>query len=420
MRRLPLADQLPYRFRPPRLSPFWVWATRPFRRRMLRNDHRVMEMEVSGSEHLSSLLGKGDGILIAPNHCDHADALVLLDLSDQIGKAFCYMAAYQIFEGTAGLRHWLFPRIGAFPVDREGSDRQALKTGIEILSAGQHPLVVFPEGEIYYMGDRLTPLREGAPYLTVKAAEKLKDAGRRMWIVPTAMKYRFLPGVDPSRELSDLMSELEAHYTWWPHDDCSMVTRVYHYAEGTLALMELEYLGGSRTGSFKERLAALREHILDAMEDRLIGKRRTDAVPVRVKELRRCCLDRLAQPDVSPASATQLRRDLHDLFRVVQLFSYPGDYVRENPTLERVAEILTKLEEDASGGHHDSRPRGDRRVIVKLGAPIDVTERLASGAKSRTLLPALTTELETRMQQLLDEIGPGRPLTEVVIGSAAR
>ena len=44
-----------------------------------------------------------------------------------------------------------------------------------------------------------------------------------------------------------------------------------------------------------------------------------------------------------------MRQDLNDLFLVIQLFSYPGDYVRECPTVERLAEILTKFEQDALG-----------------------------------------------------------------------
>jgi hypothetical protein len=411
MRRLPLADQLPYQFQPPRLSPFWVWATGPSRRKMLRRDHKVMEIDISGTENLASLVGKGDGILVTPNHSDPADALVMFHLGDRIAKPFCYMAAYQVFEGNAGFRRWLFPRIGAFPVDREGSDRQALKAGIDVLSAGENPLVVFPEGEIYYLADRLTPLREGAPYLAVKAAEKLSEKGRRMWIVPIGMKYRFLDGFDPTPGLSELMSSLEQRYTWFPHEECSLATRIYHFAEGTLALMELEYIGAPQTGPLKERLASLREHILDTLEDRHAGKRRSDPVPVRVKELRRSCIDRLAKPETTATEGAKLRRDLHDLFRVVQLFSYPGDYIQECPTVERVAEILTKLEEDAASGHRESPPRGPRRAALRIGEPIDVTEHLASGAKPRTVLPALTSELEHRIQGLLDQIGPGRPLS---------
>ena len=45
----------------------------------------------------------------------------------------------------------------------------------------------------------------------------------------------------------------------------------------------------------------------------------------------------------------EARRDLEDLFLVIQIFSYPGDYVRLNPTVERVAETLMKCEEDILG-----------------------------------------------------------------------
>jgi 1-acyl-sn-glycerol-3-phosphate acyltransferase len=409
MRRLPLGDQLPYQFDPPRLSRFWVWATRPSRRTMLQRDHKVMELDISGIDHLLPLLERGDGVLIAPNHSDYADALVMFALGDRIHRPFCYMAAYQIFAGSAGLRHWLFPRIGAFPVDREGADLKAFKAGVDVLVRAENPLVIFPEGEIYCLADRLTPLREGAAAVAISAAKKKAEAGKTVWVVPTAIKYRFLDEHDPTPALSSLMSDLEARYTWWPRTEMPLVDRIYHYAEATLGLMEFNQLGTCRPGPLRERLAYLRDQILSEMEDRRAGKRRSDPVPVRVKEQRKLCLDLLAKPETSPEEAACLRRDLHNLFLVVQLFSYPGDYIRERPTLERVAEILTKLEEDALG-HQESTPRGPRRAVMRLGEPIDVGKYLASAGKPRTAIPALTGELEERIQQLLDQIGPGRPL----------
>ena len=130
MHRLPLADQLPYRFHPPRPSPFWVRATQGYRRRLLRGEHRVLAIDVVGLEHLAPLLERRDGVMLTPNHCDRADGLVMLDLADRVGRPFCSMAAYQIFEGNAGLRHRLFPRLGIFPVDREGADRSAFKAAV--------------------------------------------------------------------------------------------------------------------------------------------------------------------------------------------------------------------------------------------------------------------------------------------------
>ncbi len=62
-------------------------------------------------------------MLLTPNHCDHADCYVMFHMSKQIGTAFCYMAAFQI---VGGKNRWILPRIGVFPVDREGSDVRAL------------------------------------------------------------------------------------------------------------------------------------------------------------------------------------------------------------------------------------------------------------------------------------------------------
>jgi 1-acyl-sn-glycerol-3-phosphate acyltransferase len=419
MHRLPLADQLPYRFHPPRLSRFWVWATGPYRRRMLRRTHRVVEVDIAGTEHLAPMLGRGDGVLVAPNHSDNADALTLFELGDRLRRPFCFMAAYQIFAGGAGLRHWLFPRLGAFPVDREGADLKAFKAGVEVLTGGEHPLVIFPEGEVYHMADRLTPLREGAIAVAVTAAKRLADAGRTVWIVPAALKYRFLDAHDPRPALEALMGELEARFTWWPRTHRPLVDRIYDYAEAVLALKELEYLGAVRAGPLPERLSNLRAHILHRIEDHRLGRRRSDPVPVRVKELRRACLDALADPLTTPEAAHTLRRDLNDLFVAVQLFSYPGDYVRACPTQERVAESLMKLEEDVLGVGEPT-PRGPRRAILRLGPPIDVRERLAALGKPRVAIPALTAELEARMQGLLDQIGPGRRLEDRTAEDAER
>ncbi len=42
------------------------------------------------------------------------------------------------------------------------------------------------------------------------------------------------------------------------------------------------------------------------------------------------------------------------VFLIVQLYSYPGDYLLEHPSTERVAETLDKLEEDVLGAAYPS------------------------------------------------------------------
>ncbi|QDV32817.1 lysophospholipid acyltransferase family protein [Tautonia plasticadhaerens] len=406
MRRMPLADEFPYRFRSPSVHPLWVRAGAVAFRQMLRRGLRIEARDVEGLDRISPLIERGDGVLIAPNHCDDADAGIVFELGMALRRPFYFMAAYQIFKGKAA---FVLPRVGCFPVDREGADLRAFKTAVELLGGSPNPLVVFPEGEIYHMADRLTPIREGVAAIASSALRKRRAAGRTVWIVPVGLKYRFLDDHDPRPAMDAQMTTLEAHFRRQPRPGKPLVDRIYAFAEGAVALKEAEYLGSARSGPLPARLADLREHIVGGIEDRRLGRRKSDPMPVRVKELRRVCLDVLADPAADRGQVEQARHDLGDLFVVVQLFSYPGDYVRDCPTLERVAEVLMKLEQDTLGTPFP-RPRGPRRAVVRVGEPIDVGAFSPASERPRKAAAAVTVELESRLQGLLDAIGPGRPL----------
>src|SRR5438270_581972 len=141
MKRLPLSDELPYKFYPPRLRSFVLWFGRYYLQYMLKCQQRVEEIDIAGMENVAALLNKGDGVLLTPNHPDHADCCLMFELGNRLRQPFYYMAAYQIF---AGKNQWVLPRIGVFPVDREGSDITAFKTGVDVLARGKNPLVIFP------------------------------------------------------------------------------------------------------------------------------------------------------------------------------------------------------------------------------------------------------------------------------------
>ena len=336
-------------------------------------------------------------------------------LSRRAGVPFGYMAAYHILTGNAGLRKFILPRLGVFPVDREGADRSAFQAGLNVLTQGKNPLVVFPEGEIYFLGDRLTPLREGAAALGSRRPE-----GRRARADgldhPHGDPISFLENHDPLPELHRLMDTLEARFTCGTRaagrssNDCTVTPRECWRSRSS-SISTRRNRGPSRNG------LRLKFHILEEMEDRRLGRRSDEPVPFRVKELRRACLKALAVPDISREERRTLRRDLNSLFVAIQLFSYPGDYVRENPTLERLAEIMTKFEQDALGVTNPA-PRGPRRA-VSMGEPIDVRSYLGPGGRrSRNAAEPLTKTLELQIQGLMDTLGPGRPLPESALVSA--
>ena len=94
----------------------------------------------------------------------------------------------------------------------------------------------------------------------------------------------------------------------------------------------------------------------------------------------------------------QWNDDLDDLFLAVQLFSYPGDYVEENPTIERLAETMDKLEEDVLGVY-SATVRSAREATVTFGEPIAIDP----GKRSREAISDLTRTMEENVQQLVND-----------------
>ncbi|MHC4386949.1 MAG: glycerol acyltransferase, partial [Planctomycetota bacterium] len=179
--------------------------------------------------------------------------------------------------------------------------------------------------------------------------------------------------------------------------------RIYRFAQGILGVKELEYLDHVQDGTLPERVKGLAESVLNGIEQRYHVKK-DDALnhPGRVKLCRREVIKTLEAEDEQTRQKAML--DLDDLFMVIQLFSYPGDYVAAKPTIERMAETLDKFEEDIFRVR-TATVRGSRKVTVAFGEPIAVT--LASDKKQS--VHTLTEKLEIAVQGLLDSIQISSP-----------
>src|SRR5262249_2153643 len=139
----------------------------------LKRHYGIAEVQIDGLDALTRYPGPGDAVLIAPNHSHDSDPHVMLEVGKRVGRPLYFMAAWQIFRGHKGIDGWVLQRLGAFSVDREGCDRRAIKHAVELLTTGS-ALVVFPEGEIYHLNDRLTPLLEGVAFMALTAQRDLE------------------------------------------------------------------------------------------------------------------------------------------------------------------------------------------------------------------------------------------------------
>jgi 1-acyl-sn-glycerol-3-phosphate acyltransferase len=360
------------------------------------HEQKLVEIEIHGAEPVREVLGRGAGMLITPNHPTHADAYSMYEVSDAVGRPFYFMATWHLFTARTPPVQRILQWHGVFSVDREGTDLRAFKQAVEIVQRRPFPLVIFPEGEVYHCNDRLTPLREGAAMVALSAARR---AERPVVCVPCALKYEYLE--DPTPTLLATMAEVERHIHWRPETERPLSERVYRFAEAAMAIKEIEFYGHATTGSLPERTEALANHILGRLEARHGIDPGGRTIPERTKELRRTSLEGLKELSADDPQYKQINDDLDDLFLVVQAFSYPGDYVAEQPSVERLAETLDKFEEDVLG-KYASTVRAARKMTARLGEPIAVEGK----REARLGASALTSLLEQRIQEMLD--GHGR------------
>ncbi len=391
--------QTPPHWWQPKLSPFWVKALKPFREKRQRRVLGLREVDIGGADGVRQLLANGHAVLITPNHPGRPDPFVMMAASDAVGLPFHFMVAWQVFFRGKWLLPWMLQKHGCFSVDREGADLRAFKCAVKILEEGKSPLVIFPEGEVYHTCDRITPFREGTAAIAMTAAKRREQP---VSIVPTALKYHFLE--DPTDGLHDAMDELESVIFWRPRRDLPLHERIYRFAEAALAIKELEHNGATSAGPLPARVAALRETILARLESKYEIDADQQSVPERIKTVRQRAITKIEAEETTANEREQCQLDLDDVFLVVQLYSYPGDYVAESHSLERIAETILKFEEDVLG-KWDSPPRAAKRATVVFGEPINVGQ-FAEEKGRKQAGPLLTRLIEDRVQSLIDSVEP--------------
>ena len=389
---------VPYRFRPPLpggwQSSVFRWLSRKF---YLGSKFAVGSIECPGAEKIRDLLADGDGVMLAGNHADHGDPHVLLEVADRGGWEPRFMAAREGFE-SGRLASYALQSCGAFSIDRDGADLSALKTAIATVAEARHPLVIFPEGEIYHHQESLDPIHDGFASILLKAAARMPEA-RRAWLVPMAIVYKYPIEVEKTWDDRIGILEFKVRGRTFPGRD--PVERLLELGEAELENHESRYFGEPRPGDpLPERLARLRETILASVESRLGLPMPGKSTPERYRALRGHLRRKLlAEPPPPPDEQADLAAEFVHLHRVHQLYSYPGTYLVENPTRDRVSETILKLEEDILDSPRYPVARSAR---VLFGDPVDAAAALASaGGQSKAAAAGLTSHLTDSLNRLL-------------------
>ena len=155
-------------------------------------------IQIQGQQHLP----QSGAIILAPTHRSRWDPILVAHSAGYpvTGKHPHFMTSANETEGLQGL---LVRRLGAFPVDLGRAGIGSLRHGLELLRK-QHMLVIFPEGNIFFIKrnrepsqpdpEQVYPMKPGLGRLAVQAARSdrpsdLASGNSRLHIVPISLRY---------------------------------------------------------------------------------------------------------------------------------------------------------------------------------------------------------------------------------------
>jgi hypothetical protein len=395
----------PYQFVPPHRGNLWPSLIQSFRLvdRHLKAKEGVVDYECRNLERLSQSLDRGDGILLAPNHCRYSDPLVLGWPARKAGTHVFAMASWHLFNEGA-FDSFAIQKMGGFSVNREGADRQSLETAIQILATGERPLVLFPEGNTNRTNDVLKPLLDGVAFIARSAARRRKkNCSGNVVIIPVGMKYLCVDD-DVTEWVNRQLVGLEQRLGWIKPSDQRLLSRTVRLAEALLALKEIQYLGSSESGPLSLRRDALIQHLLTAAERRLEIPVNNELVRTRIRVIRSEVVKRYFGLQADPDEAARLKNDVVAANLALDLLSYPDCYLMPDQVTDtRMVETIQRMQENLIGKADNSVRL---KVVIDFDEPITVPTDRAPRGETDPLMQQLDDRLSDMLHQLSEEARP--------------
>lgn len=385
----------PYEFVSPiKSSLVGYWATRlGLFRRVLSREHGIEEHECRNLDRLRESINQGHAIMICANHPRTADPVVMGHVARETPCQFYVMASSHLFR-QSWLQKQLLRMAGAFSVNREGLDRQAVDYAISVLENAERPLLIFPEGTTSRTNDTLMAFMDGPAFIARTAAKRREKLGKKVVVHPITIRY--LVKEDVEKTCAEALRDIEDKLTWRPNDDLPIVQRLIKIGNGLLTLKELQYDIKPEIGKpLRQRQNEMVDRLLEPLEVEWLGGKKDGGVAIRVKNLRMKIFPELQSDGLTTEQRRIRWQMMEDTYLAQQIDCYPEHYLSEFPSAERIRETTEKFEEDLTD---NCRLHGKMRVVIDVGEAIEVSTKRERGAA----VDPLMNEIRQRLQENLD------------------
>lgn len=335
---------------------------------------------------------KGSGLMVAVKHAHYSDEYCIYELSARIGALSYFVSVPEVFEGFLGIPRWFTRHLGGFPVERGGNNVHATRFILDTLNKGEHPIVIFAEGELYFLNDHVTPLKQGTAFFALEAAKARAKDGRpgTTFMLPVGLKYVY-PG-DATPVLKKSLSRLEK-----------------------------KLFGAAKQGEIRERIDGMMEALLARASARfgltLAGATREE----RFISLAGQIVERLEKEHEKPLNGdlSDRARRLLEYFRGKDREKYetafwamhslaflPGHCYESEPSPERFMEAIRKCDRLITGNDTPAYP-GHRLLYMQIQEPIKIDDYLPEYLEpkgKRGAMSRLLVDLRSSMQGAIDDL----------------
>lgn len=363
----------------------------------------TVHMSVEDVKKLQNLPGV-HGLILTPNHADETDPRICFEVSRKAKQQFFFMCNREAFHELRGFAGWVLQRIGAYSVERGGHDSRAKQYSIDIVKESKNTLVIFPEGEIFYLNQSLQPFHSGAIEIGMQAIieKRVTDPSWTTFLIPMSIRYHYVVSIKEELEkrIRRMEVHLEKHYTGATaqsrltgimNDAITEKERRHHIAP------ESEHLG-----EVAGRVEYLRTALLAEVAIKYKGSYKDQARTIdQAFQLSAHLREELSQT-ISQEHQAEYKEDLSTLQEVQHLVAWHPDYVKENPSPERIAEMVIKLERELLNIQRP-RPLGKREVFIKIGKPLDLSTYLERYKTEPYVVRSEVAELlRSEIQSIID------------------
>ena len=335
---------------------------------------------------------------------------------------------------------WLISQLVGTPIRRGTLDRQGLRSIRELFVSGRFPIAAAPEGATNGHNEIISPLEPGIAQFGFWCWEDLQKAkiSAEVALVPLGIKYHFVEA--PWQSLEQLLSQLEVDsglkdkptasmglvngVALTPEQEKILYGRLYQLAEYLLSLMEKFYSKfyqqtvAQENEALPSRLQALLNAALSVAEQAFAIKPNGN-ISDRCRRVEQAGWDRIYRQDLSELdSLAPAVKGLADLvaseaelrlwhMRLVENFvSVTGQYVAEQPTVERFADtilLLWKMIARLKGKSNLNPPfLGKKWAQLTVKSPLPISNYWDEYKSNRRQAVAnLTQDLQTALEQAI-------------------